>query len=220
VGRAVAHHLARDGWRVAILGRRRGPLEATAALAPDRIRAEVCDVVDPDAVAALRDRLAADWGGLDAVVNAAGTNIPTRSWKQVTAAEFREVIEINLLGVFHVTSAFLPLLTGRERATVVTIISDAGLIANAKAGASYVASKFGVTGLVESLNAELRGQGIRACGIFPGDIDTELLNRRPTPPDAAARALMLQPDDVAACVMLAINLPARAVIEKLLVRPR
>jgi len=46
------------------------------------------------------------------------------------------------------------------------------------------------------------------------------LNRRPVPPDAAARSLMLQPDDVAACVMLAITLPARAVVEKLLVRPR
>jgi NADP-dependent 3-hydroxy acid dehydrogenase YdfG len=220
VGRAVTKHLVQAGWRVAILGRRAEALEATVALAPNRIRAEVCDIVDPDAVAAVRDRLQADWSGLDAVVNAAGTNIPVRSWTQVTPADFREVIEINLLGVFHVTSACLPLMAGREGATVVTIISDAGLLANAKAGASYVASKFGATGLVESLNAELRGQGIRSCGIFPGDIDTDLLNRRPVPPDAAARALMLQPDDVAACVMLAITLPARAVVEKLLVRPR
>jgi len=140
VGRSVTKHLVQAGWRVAILGRRAEALDATAALAPDRIRPEICDIVDPDAVAAVCDRLRADWGGLDALVNAAGTNIPVRSWKEVSPADFREVIEINLLGVFHVTSACLPLMTGREGATVVTIISDAGLLANAKAGASYVAS--------------------------------------------------------------------------------
>src|SRR5436190_23394746 len=91
VGRAVAHRLADAGWRVAILGRRADALAATAAHAPDRIRPEVCDVVDAAAVAAVCDRLRADWGGLDAVVNAAGTNIPTRSWTTVSAADFREV---------------------------------------------------------------------------------------------------------------------------------
>jgi NADP-dependent 3-hydroxy acid dehydrogenase YdfG len=104
--------------------------------------------------------------------------------------------------------------------TIVNIVSDAGLLANAKAGAAYVAGKFGVAGLTQSINAEERGNGIRACAIFPGDINTPLLDKRPVPPPAEAREKMLQPEDVAECVMLAINLPSRAVVEQLLVRPR
>jgi NAD(P)-dependent dehydrogenase (short-subunit alcohol dehydrogenase family) len=104
--------------------------------------------------------------------------------------------------------------------TIVNVVSDAGLIANAKAGAAYVASKFGVTGLTQSINAEERERGVRACAIFPGDIDTPLLEKRPAPPPAEARAKMLRPEDVAECVMLAINLPQRAVVEQLVVRPR
>jgi NAD(P)-dependent dehydrogenase (short-subunit alcohol dehydrogenase family) len=81
-------------------------------------------------------------------------------------------------------------------------------------------SKFGLAGLTQSINAEERGRGIRACAIFPGDIDTPLLNQRPQPPDAAARAKMMQPEDVAACALPCIRLSAKVVIEELLLRPR
>ena len=71
----------------------------------------------------------------------------------------------------------------------------------------------------QAINAEERPNGIRACSILPGDIDTPLLDKRPAPPSAEARAKMMQPEDIAECVMLAVNLPARAVIEELLIRP-
>ncbi|NDB77790.1 MAG: short-chain dehydrogenase, partial [Verrucomicrobia bacterium] len=69
------------------------------------------------------------------------------------------------------------------------------------------------------INAEERVNGIRACSIFPGDIDTELLGKRPVVPDAAARARMMKPEDIADCALLAINLPFRCVVEEMLVRP-
>src|SRR5881409_1637263 len=96
----------------------------------------------------------------------------------------------------------------RKSGTVINIISDAGKQASPKAGPAYVMSKFGLAGLTQSINAEERAHGIRACGIFPGDIDTPLLNRRPQPPDAAARANMMRAEDVADCALLCINLPA------------
>jgi NAD(P)-dependent dehydrogenase (short-subunit alcohol dehydrogenase family) len=92
--------------------------------------------------------------------------------------------------------------------------------ASEKAGAAYVASKFGLAGLTHTINAELRRQGIRATAIFPGDIDTPLLDRRAAPPSAADRAAMLQSADIADGVLFAIDLPHRAVLEKLVVRPR
>jgi len=83
-----------------------------------------------------------------------------------------------------------------------------------------VMSKFGLAGLTQSINAEERQNGIRACAIFPGDIDTPLLDRRPAPPDAVARAKMLRSEDVAECALLAISLPARAIVEEIVIRPR
>ena len=77
----------------------------------------------------------------------------------------------------------------------------------------------GLTGLAQSLNAEERAHGLRACSIFPGDIDTDILNKRPIPPTPEARAKMMRPADIAACVWLAVSLPQRAVVEELLVRP-
>ena len=99
------------------------------------------------------------------------------------------------------------------------VISDAGKIANTKAGVSYVASKFGLSGLTQAINAEERQRGIRACGVFPGEINTPLLDKRPSPPPQSARELMLQAEDVAECIALAILLPGRALVEEILVRP-
>ena len=81
-------------------------------------------------------------------------------------------------------------------------------------------SKFGLAGLTQSINAEERAHGVRACAIFPGDIDTPLLDKRPQPPDAAARAKMMQPEDIAECALLCIHLPPHVIVEEMLVRPR
>jgi NADP-dependent 3-hydroxy acid dehydrogenase YdfG len=220
VGRAVAIRLAREGWHVAVLGRRAAPLHETEALARgDAVIVAPCDVADAAAVAKVRDRILAAWGGVDVVVAAAGTNVVRRSLPELSVGDFQHIVGVNLAGLFNVVHAFLPSMRARGAGTIVPIVSDAGLIANAKGGGSYAASKFGANGLSEAINAELRGEGIRCCAIFPGDIDTPLLEKRPVPPGPEARARMLQPDDVAECVMLAINLPPRVIVEKLLVRP-
>jgi NAD(P)-dependent dehydrogenase (short-subunit alcohol dehydrogenase family) len=159
-------------------------------------------------------------GAVHALVNCAGTNLPARGLDVLSVEDFRRLVDVNLNGLFYCVHAVLPAMRRQGEGTIVNIGSDAGLAANAKAGAGYVASKFGVTGLTQSINAEERGNGIRACAIFPGDIDTPLLEKRPVVPPPEARQRMLQAEDVAACVMLAIDLPQRAVVEQLVVRPR
>ena len=216
VGRAVALYLSVRGWQVAAIARRRETLEETG----NRIHAYPCDVTDAGAVAAAVADVIAKFGGVNALVNSAGTNIPRRAMDVLTLDDFHAVIDVNLNGAFHCVHAVLPHMRRQGEGTIVNIVSDAGLIANAKAGAAYVASKFGLTGLTQSINAEERQNGVRACAIFPGDIDTGLLEKRPSPPPPEARAKMLKPEDVAECVMLAIDLPQRAVVEQLVVRPR
>ena len=223
VGRAVALRFAAEGWHVALVGRRADALGATVALAPAagrrRLAAFACDIGDHAAVQKMSAAVLARFGRVDAFVNAAGTNTPRRSWSELPLAAYHELMGANLHGPFHCVQALLPAMRARGTGTFVFINSEAGLKASPKAGVAYVASKFGLTGLAQSLNAEERPHGLRACSIFPGDIDTELLNKRPTPPPPEARAKMMRPEDVAACVWLAVSLPQRAVIEELLVRP-
>ena len=92
----------------------------------------------------------------------------------------------------------------RRSGTIINIVSDAGKQASPKAGPGYVISKFGLAGLTQSINAEERGNGIRACAIFPGDIDTALLEKRPQPPGAELRAKMMRAEDVAGCAVFCI----------------
>lgn len=224
VGRAVALRMATEGWSVALIGRTASALDETKRLsgpAQDRLHAFSCDIGDADVagriVAAAIDRLG---GSVTALVNCAGTNIAKRALEVLSPADYQSVIATNLSGAVYVTLGVLPAMRKAGRGTVVNVVSDAGLQANAKAGPAYVASKFGLAGLTQSINCEERPHGIRACGVYPGDIATPLLDKRPVPPPMEARVKMLQPEDMADCVMLCINLPDRAVVEQMVVRPR
>lgn len=223
VGRAVAVALLEQGWRVALVGRREAALRETAVLS--RASAETClvvpcDVRDEAAVNAMAETVLAAFGTVAVLINAAGTNTPARSFDALSGEEYRRLIDTNLNGAFYCIQAFLPGMRQRGAGTIVNVVSDAGKLASAKAGPGYVASKFGLAGLTQALNAEERGHGIRASAVFPGDIDTPLLDLRPLPPSAADRANMLRPEDVATCILMAINLPSYAVLEEVVIRPR
>ncbi len=222
VGRAVAIRLAIEGWNVAIVARREDALRQTTTLAGAagaRMLVCPCDLSNLADVRRMAQRVLERFGWVQTLVNAAGTNAPNRSLDVLSEETLRQIMETNLSGAYHCVHEFLPGMKQNRCGTIVNVVSDAGLRANAKAGPAYVMSKFGMTGLTQSINAEERANGIRACAIYPGDIDTPLLEKRPTAPSAEARAKMLQPDDVAECVMLAINLPARAIVEDLVIRP-
>jgi NAD(P)-dependent dehydrogenase (short-subunit alcohol dehydrogenase family) len=223
VGQAISLALVRRGWRVAIIGRRLETLTETIRLAGERAKnlvPFVCDIGDADAVAAVARKIQDQLGAVEVLVNAAGTNAPKRALEVLSLDDYRAMIDTNLNGAYYCVQAFLPEMRGRKSGTIVNIVSDAGKQASPKAGPAYVMSKFGLAGLTQSINAEERGNGIRACAIFPGDIDTPLLDKRPSPPPAEARGRMLKSEDVAECALLAILLPSRVLVEEIVVRPR
>lgn len=220
VGQAVAVALAKAGWRVALIGRRRAALLATAKAAGKNALACPCDISRPDAVSKTAAAIFKKFKTVDVLVNAAGTNAPKRSLRELSPRDYHRMLDTNLNGAYYCTQTFLPAMRAQKSGTVVNIVSDAAKQASAKAGPAYVMSKFGLAGLTQSINAEEREHGIRACAIFPGDIDTPLLELRPHPPSPEARQKMLTADDVARCALLAISLPARAIVEEILIRPR
>ncbi len=222
VGRATAIALAKRGWRVAILGRTQTTLDETRALcaAGERVVAHVADVGRNDQVERAVAAVSAQWGHVDVLVCAAGTNTPQRSIAAVSLEKYHELVDANLHGSFYAARAVLPGMRNRRRGLIVTVVSIAGKKASALSGVGYVVSKFGQGGLTQAINAEENANGIRACAVYPGDIDTPILLKRPNMPPPEARANMLTADDVAACVMLAVDLPERAVIDEIVVRPR
>jgi NADP-dependent 3-hydroxy acid dehydrogenase YdfG len=223
VGRAIALKLAQLDWRVALIGRRAEALQETIRLAgphASHIKHHPCDVGDAKAVAAIGHRILVELGDVEVLVNSAGTNVPRRSLDVLSLEDYHAMIATNLNGAFYCVQALLPHMRARRSGTIINIVSEAGKQASAKSGAAYVMGKFGLAGLNQSINAEERGNGVRACAIFPGDIDTPLLGRRPQPPDAAARAKMIRAEDIAECVMLCLNLPPNVIVEEMVVRPR
>jgi NAD(P)-dependent dehydrogenase (short-subunit alcohol dehydrogenase family) len=221
VGRAVALDLARAGWEVAMIGRSEAKLAETAAMAPEGIFfLERCDISDADAVANAGARIETAFGGIGVLVNAAGSNTPRRALEVLSHEDYHALFGANLHGAYYCVQAFLPGMRRRASGTIINVISDAAKQASPKAGPAYSASKAGLVGLTQAINAEERARGVRACAILPGEIDTPLLDKRPTPPDAEARSRMLRAEDVAACVRFCIDLPAHVIVEELLVRPR
>lgn len=219
VGRAIALKFAAAGWNVALVGRRQAPLDETAALldpaAQARIAVMACDVSVASDVEAMAAAVLQRFGEVDVLVNAAGINVPQRSFATLSLEDWHAVLATNLHGAYYCVRAFLPGMRQRRTGTIVNINSDVGKIARDLAGPAYVSSKFGLSGLTQQINAEERRNGVRACSICPRDINTPLLDKRPQPPSAETRARMLQPDDIADCAWLAATLPPRAIIEEI-----
>jgi len=221
VGRAVALNLAKGGWRVALLGKNADKLTDTATLgSAEQFLIEPCDIGDSAAVEAMGKRVLKAFGEVEVLVNAAGTNAPKRALEVLSLEDYHAMLNANLHGAYYCVQAFLPQMRARGSGTIINVISDAAKQASPKAGPAYSMSKAGLVGLTQAINAEERARGVRACALLPGDIDTPLLDKRPAPPDAAARSKMMKPEDIAACVRFCIDLPPHVIVEELLVRPR
>ena len=222
IGRAAAEALGDAGCRVALVGRRPEPLEETAEAL--RARGVDClvlsaDVSDPASTRALVDQVQQAWGRLDVLVNNAGLNVPRRALQDVSAEDWDTVLQVNLTGTFLMTQAALPVMREQRAGTVINVSSIAGYRPSRLTGPAYSAAKAGVIAFTESVNLTERASGVRACAICPGEVATPILDRRPQPPSAEARAAMLQPEDLAQTILLVASLPQRATIELLNIVP-
>lgn len=214
-GRAIAATLAEAGFDVRIAGRRQSKLVETAALHPDRIEVCVCDITDRDQIPTLltgRDRL-------DILVNCAGINIPDRRMEVLDPSDWDHVLDVNVTGTFNVLYHALPLMRRQQDGLVVNISSVAGKRAIELAGVAYNASKFAMTALGTSIGLEEADNGIRVTNIYPGEINTPILDQRPVPVSEEHKARILQPADIAEVVLMLTRLPARAHIPELVMKP-
>jgi NADP-dependent 3-hydroxy acid dehydrogenase YdfG len=222
IGRSIAATLAGLGLRVALVGRDREKLERTRAVLAqgrDSVFLTACDISDRSAVEACVERVLAAFGSIDVLVCNAGINVKNRSLKSLDASDWDQMIATNLTGSFNLVHFVLPSMRLRRNGLVIQICSVAGLRASTLGGAGYSAAKFGQSALGICLGREEGAHGIRSSVIYPGEVDTPILEARPVPVGPERRAVILQPEDIAAAVQFLVELNPRAHVPELVIKP-
>lgn len=221
IGLGVAVALAREGCRVVIAGRDEAKLRAAAAEHADagKIVCHPVEIASRESVMTLVDWVEKELGPVDILVNSAGTNVVRRTLADLSPEDWQRMLDVNATGTFHAMQAVLPSMRERGDGLIVNIGSVAGLRAGLLGGVGYNASKFAVTALGITAALEDGKHGIRVTTIFPGEVDTPILKNRPVPVTAEHRARILQPEDVAAAVLMVACLPPRAHIPELVIKP-
>jgi len=221
IGRAAAVLFAREGARVVAAARREDRLQSLKdELAREQrdITVRCADVSNPKHMEQLAQETLKEFGRIDVLVFASGTNTPDRSMERLNPGIWDSLIDVNLNGAFYATHAVLPSMRTARSGHLIYISSISGLVPD-QSGAAYQASKRGMLGLAHAIRMEEKQNGIRTCVICPGLVDTELMEKRPVKPSAEVLAMALQPEDVAETILYVAKMPPRAVIPELHLLP-
>ena len=173
IGRRTAEVLAERGYNVA-LSDLRSPAETMRAVARRGGDAMefVGDISDEKKVSQFAAEVGERWGRVDVLVNNAGISMIAPA-ENLTAAEYRRVLEVNLVAPFLLSKAFGVMMLARRLGSIVNVASVAGLVGVADR-AAYNASKHGLIGLTRTLAAEWGGHGVRVNAVCPGWVKTEM----------------------------------------------
>jgi NADP-dependent 3-hydroxy acid dehydrogenase YdfG len=221
VGQATAKLFLEEGAKVAIAGRDGAKLKKATESIPGggAILIVPTDVTKPAEVKALVEKTIKQFGRVDILVNNAGTNIKARKMRELTLEAWDQLVRTNLDGAFYCIKEVLPAMLERKDGVIINVNSISGKRPYPLAGAGYAAGKFGLHALAGCLANEELENGIRVSSIYPGEIDTPILEVRPTPVTAEQRAKILKPEDVASAVLFVATLPAHVTVPELIIKP-
>jgi NADP-dependent 3-hydroxy acid dehydrogenase YdfG len=220
IGLAVTRAMLGEGARVAITGRDETKLtRAAESVEGGVLFCHAADLSIPDRVAGLVKTVTERVGPIDILVNNAGTNIKARTFGELNAETWQLLVGANLDAAFYCMREVVPSMRERGGGLIININSIAGLRASPLGGPAYSAAKFGLHALSLCIGAEEKAAGIRVCGIYPGEVNTPILDVRPKVVDEAHRRSILQPGDVAAAVLFIATLPAHVVVPELVITP-
>jgi NADP-dependent 3-hydroxy acid dehydrogenase YdfG len=231
IGQATAVALAGAGAKVALGARRKERLEELAG----KIEADggtavaiECDLADEQQARSFVEQAHTELGALDILVNNAGVMLlgPVEG---ADTADWRRMVEVNVLGLLWCTHAALPLMKGNQVADIVNLSSTAGRRADAGA-AVYNFTKWGVNGFSEALRQEALHSHIRVTIVEPGFVETELQEQNKNPVVQQGTKKMkerieelgggvLQASDIADAILYAVSRPPHVALNEVLVRP-
>ncbi len=218
IGRATAAAFGRAGYRVGVCARTGPTVEALVAeLRAQGIEAAgaAADVADAEQVRRAVAEVVEQLGEVGVLVNNAGVLI-ARPFEELTLEDWDATMATNLRGLYLVTREVLPGMRQRREGTIVNVASLAGRNGFV-GGTAYSASKHAVLGFARSLMLEVRKDGVRVVTVCPGSVDTGMLVDQPMLKPNRER--ILRPEDVADAILHAVQLPGRALVSELDIRP-
>jgi NADP-dependent 3-hydroxy acid dehydrogenase YdfG len=224
IGEATVRALSEAGAAVALGARRTDRLEALAGSLDGPTLVREVDVSDEEQARGFVQAAGDELGGLHILVNNAGVML-LGPVDDADTAEWRQMIEVNLLGLLYCTHAALPLIGRSGGGDIVNMSSVAGRRADAGA-AVYNMTKFGVHAFSEALRQEALHAGIRVTTVAPGFVDTELQghNKNPLVKKVMERSReqigeVLKAEDIADAVVHSVTRPAHVCVNEVVVRP-
>ena len=225
IGKATALAFVRDGWRVALVGRRREMLDeavAASGAAADRAIAISADVGDPESVRALFETVKAKLGRIDVLFNNAGQNAPGVPFDELPYERWKAVVDTNLNGSFLCAQAAFRMMKDQDPKGG-RIINNGSISAHAPRpdSAPYTASKHAITGLTRTIALDGRKHDIACCQVDVGNAMTELAARMSKGVKQANGEIKPEPmidvEDVARSVLFMANQPLDVNIYHLMV---
>jgi len=221
IGAATARRLAQDGFHVFVAARRLDRIEELAAEIGGT--AVATDVTSEDSVAALASAVG---DRLDVLVNNAGGAFGSTPVAEAVSEDWRQMYEVNVIGLMQVTRALLPALLASGAGAVVNVGSTAGRVAY-EGGAGYTAAKHGTQVVTETLRLELWDQPVRVMEIAPGMVKTDefALVRFAGDQEKAAAVYQgvaepLVADDIADAISWMVTRPSHVNIDSMVIKPR
>lgn len=224
IGEATALALASEGASVAIAARRVQRLDTLAG----RIREYgamalpiEADVTDEAQAAAMVQRVLHEFGRLDVLANVAGVGVAA-SFRNTTTMEYRQMVDVNILGLLYTIHAALPLMKRQGSGHVVVVSSGAGRYIHSST--VYSGTKHAVSAMAESLRREVGKDGIRVTSIEPGAVATEFTSHmrddvRLAVQERIGQMEQLEGEDVAAAILYAVTQPPRVNVNILTLYP-
>ena len=219
IGRAIALALAKEGCKIMLAARSKNDLEKVA----QEIRGHggeaavvIANMRDEKSIQQMIATTIKQFGGLDILVNNAGLAYLSPV-TEMSTAQWDEMFEVNLRGVFIATREALPHLRKQKESFVVNIASLAGKNTFVN-GSGYTATKWGVRAFSQCLMLEERKNGVRVLVVCPGSVDTSFAHPAGSVPKSDAREI-IKPEDVAATVLMALKMPQRSMVSEIDIRP-
>lgn len=217
IGKAIVLRLARENYNVVIFGRDVAALKKNcgeiSALGVE-CKYFAGDAGDENFVKDSVNKIETEFGSIDVLVNNAGTGI-FKKLVDSSLEDFKTQINVNLYGVYNFSKAVLANMIKNREGAIINIASLAGKN-SFPTGTMYSASKHAVLGFTRSLMLEVREYNIRVAAICPGSVDTEFFDDTHMTPNTAK---ILKAEDVSETVISILNLPARALISEIDIRP-
>lgn len=211
IGRATALALSNEGINVGLIARTEDDLVKLAAEIKSlrgRVAYAVADVSDLEQVEAAVEKLTAELGPADILINNAGIG-KYGPFLELDPQEWKRVIDVNLMGMYYVTRTVLPQMIKKNGGDIINISSSSGLRGTAGSSA-YSASKFGVLGMTEALSQEVRKHNIRVFALTPSRVVTDMTAKEGETDQEKEK--FMQPEDLAEYMVAQLKLHPRIFI--------